>query len=181
MSLIDLHTHLDHYQTELPAALAEIAERPILTVSVAMDIASYQQTKMSAAHSPWVTPTFGIHPWRAYLYANHLADLDPWIAESPMLGEIGLDYVWDEKPAHYPLQRIVFAHFLAAARAQDKVVNLHTKGAEQEVLDMLRLYGVERAIVHLGQEFVTHSVAVVYCARTNEKAPCLTSCFLSLH
>lgn len=149
MTLIDAHTHLDHYSAEfLPVALAEIEQQQILTISVAMDIPSYQQTKAIAAASPWIVPTFGIHPWRAYLYADKLASLDPWIAESPLLGEIGLDYVWDEEPAHYPLQRIVFEYFLAAAKAQDKVVNLHTKGAEQEIFDLLRRYDVKRSIIH---------------------------------
>jgi TatD DNase family protein len=149
MTLIDAHTHLDHYQAELlPVALAEIEQQQILTVSVAMDIPSYQRTKEIAASSRWIVPTFGIHPWRAYAYADELAELDPWIAESPLLGEIGLDYVWDEDPAHYPLQRQVFEYFLVAAHAQNKAVNLHTKGAEQEILELLRLYGVERALVH---------------------------------
>ena len=148
MPLIDAHTHLDHYQAELPAALAEIEQHHILTVSVAMDIPSYLRTKEIASASPWIVPTFGIHPWRAYLYADKLTELDPWIAESPLLGEIGLDYVWDEDPAHYPLQRTVFEYFLAAAHAQNKVVNLHTKGAEPEILDLLRRYAVERAIIH---------------------------------
>ncbi|MFN8486695.1 MAG: TatD family hydrolase [Caldilineaceae bacterium] len=149
MTLIDAHTHLDHYRPEhLPAAVAEIDQQQILSVSVAMDIPSYQRTKEIAAASPWIVPTFGIHPWRAHAYADKLAELDPWIAETPLIGEIGLDYVWDEDPAHYPLQRQVFAYFLTAAHTQNKVVNLHTKGAEQEILDLLRQHKVDRALVH---------------------------------
>lgn len=149
MILIDAHTHLDHYQPEhLSTALAEIEQQHVLSVSVAMDIPSYQRTKEIAAASQWIVPTFGIHPWRAHAYADKLAELDPWIAETPLIGEIGLDYVWDEDPAHYPLQRQVFTYFLTAAHAQNKVVNLHTKGAEQEILDLLRQYKVDRALVH---------------------------------
>ncbi len=39
-------------------------------------------------------------------------------------------------------------HFLAAAREQNKIVNLHTKGAEREILDMLSAYEIEKAIIH---------------------------------
>lgn len=149
MILIDAHTHLDHYSAEqLPAALAEIEQMPVLSVSVAVDIPSYQRTKEIATASPWIVPTFGIHPWRAHAYADKLAELDSWIAETPLIGEIGLDYVWDEDPAHYPLQRQVFEYFLSAAHTQNKVVNLHTKGAEQEILDLLRRHAVDRALVH---------------------------------
>ncbi|MCX6048485.1 MAG: TatD family hydrolase [Chloroflexi bacterium] len=146
--LIDAHTHLDHYQAEWPAALAEIQAQQILSISVAVDLPSYLRTKALAVASPWIIPTFGIHPWQAHRYAGQLSALDAYIIESPMLGEIGLDYVWDEDPAHYPLQRTVFEYFLAAAKAQNKSVNLHTKGAEQEILDLLRRYDVTRALIH---------------------------------
>ncbi len=148
MGFIDAHTHLDHYQAELPTALAEINGLQILTISTAVDIPSYQRAQTIAAACPWVIPTFGIHPWEAHRYAEQLALLDPHIAESPLLGEIGLDTVWDPDPAHQKPQREVFEYFLAAAQRQSKVVNLHTKGAEQAILDLLRRYQVERAIVH---------------------------------
>ena len=42
----------------------------------------------------------------------------------------------------------MFAHFLKAAAAQDKIVNLHTKAAEHDVVAMLDQFDVRRAIVH---------------------------------
>ncbi len=147
--LLDAHTHLDHYQPdELEAALVEIATHRVLTVAVAMNSASYARTKAIAARSPLILPCFGIHPWEAHRHAHDLAALQPLVAASPMLGEIGLDYVWDEDPAHYPAQRAVLAALLQQAAAEDKVVNLHTKGAEHDVLAMLERFGIRRAIVH---------------------------------
>ncbi|GAB4439053.1 MAG: TatD family hydrolase [Chloroflexi bacterium OHK40] len=147
--LLDAHTHLDHYQPdELDAALSEIAALQMLTVAVAMDPASYTRTRAIATRSPLIVPCFGIHPWEAHRYAHDLTALRPLVAASPMLGEVGLDYVWDEHPAHYPAQRAVLAALLEQAAAEDKVVNLHTKGAEHDVLAMLQRFGVRRAIVH---------------------------------
>src|SRR5262249_1112643 len=125
-----------------------IAVHRILTLAVAMDPPSYARTREIAARSPLVLPCFGIHPWQADRYAHDLDALQPLIDTSPLLGEIGLDYVWDEDPAHYPSQRAVFAYFLGAAATQDKIVNLHTKGAEHDVVTMLDRIGVRRAIVH---------------------------------
>jgi TatD DNase family protein len=147
--LIDAHAHLDRYTDEdLELALEEIRRDRILTVSTAMDLPSYQRALAIAGRCEWILPTFGVHPWNAPAYAHRLAELDEAIAASPMLGEIGLDHFFVEDPAHYPAQREVLAFFLAAARAQDKVVNLHTKGAEAEVLALLDHYEVRRAIVH---------------------------------
>src|SRR5262245_47784205 len=147
--LIDAHTHLDHYDdVTLDAALAEIAADRILAVAMAVDEASYARTCAIAARSPLILPCFGIHPWEAHRHAHNLDALQPLIDTSLLLGEIGLDYVWDEDPAHYPAQRAVFSHFLQAAAAQDKIVNLHTKGAEPDVVRLLDRFGVRRAIVH---------------------------------
>lgn len=147
--LLDAHTHLDRYEPdELEAALAEISHHRVLTVAVAMDPASYERTCAIAARSPLIMPCFGVHPWEAHRHAHDLDALRPLAAASPMLGEVGLDYVWDEDPAHYPAQRAVLAALLAQAAAEDKVVNLHTKGAEHDVLAMLERFAVRRAIVH---------------------------------
>jgi TatD DNase family protein len=147
--LIDAHTHVDHYGNgDLDVALDEIVRHRIFTIGVAMDLPSYQRTREIARRCDLVLPTFGVHPWNAAKVAAHLDDLAAPIADSPMLGEIGLDFHWVEDPVTYPAQREVFEVFLAAAQAQGKIVNLHTKGAEREVLTLLRRYDLRRAIVH---------------------------------
>jgi TatD DNase family protein len=147
--LIDAHAHLDHYAAaELPQVLAELEALPVLTLSVAMDPASYQRTCRLAERTTWILPTFGVHPWHAPAHAHALDALQPLIDASPMLGEIGLDYHWVDDRSAYAAQRTVLDFFLQAARAQDKIVNLHTKGAEAEVLALLAHYAIERAIVH---------------------------------
>ena len=50
--------------------------------------------------------------------------------------------------SQYPAQVKVLEYFLAAAREQKKMVNLHTKGAEKKILDLLERYDIQRAIVH---------------------------------
>jgi TatD DNase family protein len=147
--LVDAHAHLDHYEDAvLEVVLSEIVEHQIWTLSNAMDVPSYRRTLEIASRCELVLPSFGIHPWRATAYADRLDDLQPLIDGSPILGEIGLDYHWVEDRAAYPAQREVFEFFLSAAGEQDKVVNLHTKGAEAEILDLLDSYQVQRAIVH---------------------------------
>lgn len=147
--LIDAHAHLDRYDDEaLDAALAEIAERRILTISTAMDLPSYRRTLEIGERCEFVLPTFGVHPWNAPAYVNRLAELRGAIEQTPMLGEIGLDHRFIEDASRYPAQRLVFEFFLAAAKAQDKIVNLHTSGAEEEILSLLVRYSIHRAIVH---------------------------------
>lgn len=146
--LIDAHAHLDKYGQELEACLHEMEEHQILTIAVAMDLLSYQRSLEIADRCDLVLPTFGVHPKRAPEYAGSLSELSPFIEQSPMIGEIGLDFHWVKDPSQYPPQRKVLEYFLAAAREQEKIVNLHTKGAEKEILNLLERYDIKRPIIH---------------------------------
>ena len=91
--LIDAHAHLDQYpDAVLASVLEEIVTHRIVTVSVAMDLSSFERARQIAARSNLVLPAFGIHPRNAVAYAHRLADLDGAIERSAMLGEIGLDH-----------------------------------------------------------------------------------------
>src|SRR3990167_7765199 len=146
--LIDTHAHLDGYGEEIQLAVGQIKDHRILTIAVSMDLPSYQRNLEIAETCALVLPTFGVHPKRAPQYVNRLNELDKAIEQSPMIGEIGLDFHWVEDSSQYPAQKKVLEYFLAAAREQKKIVNLHTKGAEKEILDLLERYDIQRAIVH---------------------------------
>jgi len=150
--LIDAHAHVDRYDLvgpgALESALGEIEQYGILTISNSMDLPSYERNLAIGQKCDLVLPIFGVHPWNAPQYADRLDDLRGAVERSPMIGEIGLDYHFVEDDSLYPAQRRVFEFFLAAAREQGKIVNLHTKGAEKTVLELLDRYEIPRAIVH---------------------------------
>ena len=146
--LIDAHVHLDKYGDLLDQALGQIVQERIFTVANAMDIPSYLELRKIARSSELILPTFGIHPKRAPQYAESLAELGRHIEASPAIGEIGLDFHWVKDTSQYDAQLKVLEYFLAAAREQNKFVNLHTKGAERRILDLLERYDIKRAIIH---------------------------------
>ena len=150
--LVDAHSHVDRYdlagEGALKSALEEIAQYRIFTVSNSMDLSSYERNLAIGEMCDLVLPIFGVHPWNAPQYAHRLEELSEAIEQSPMIGEIGLDYYYVKHASEYPDQRRVFEFFLAAAREQGKIVNLHTKGAEEAVLELLDRYDIPRAIVH---------------------------------
>ncbi len=151
--LIDAHTHLDEYidyenGAELEKkALQEIDENRILSLAVAMDLPAYERTLALAKRSSFIMPCFGIHPRKAHLYKDSLGDLDEYAENCKMIGEIGLDYFWAPKETHSS-QAQVFDYFLRKAKEHGKVINVHTKGAEGEVLEALKKHRSERVIIH---------------------------------
>jgi len=150
--LIDAHAHVDRYDLvdgqALPSALVEIAQHRILTISNSMDLASYRRNVEISEQCDLILPVFGVHPWNAPQYVDRLQQLKGAIESSPMIGEIGLDHYFVDDVATYPDQRKVLEWFLGAAEEQNKIVCLHTKGAEQEVLELLDRHGIRRMIVH---------------------------------
>jgi TatD DNase family protein len=150
--LVDAHAHIDRYdlvgEGAVQMALEEITQYQIFTISNSMDLPSYARNLAIGEMCDLVLPIFGVHPWNAPKYANRLEELCEAIAQSPMLGEIGLDYHFVKDASEYPDQRSVFEFFLTAAREQGKIVNLHTKGAEEAVLKLLERYEFPQAIVH---------------------------------
>ncbi|MCY6372004.1 TatD family hydrolase [Clostridium ganghwense] len=146
---IEAHTHLDHYKhNELKRAIKEIDDKNIITINNSMDIPSYIKNIEISRKSKFIIPTFGIHPWNAAKYVDRLDAIEEYIYKTPMIGEIGLDFYWVKDKAQFGAQRKVLSFFLQKAKEQNKVVNLHTKGAEQEILDLLDEYKIENAIIH---------------------------------
>jgi TatD DNase family protein len=146
--LIDAHSHLDRYKENLAHALEQIEQHHIFTITNSMDLPSYKQNVKIGATSNLILPVFGIHPWNASEYVGCLDDLDWAIADSPMIGEIGLDYYFVNETSKYDDQGTVFEHFLRAASTQKKIVIVHTEGAESETLQLLEKYNTERVVIH---------------------------------
>jgi len=146
--LVDAHAHIDWYTDALPDALSQIEKLRILTMAVAMDVPSYVKTLEIARSSPYIIPTFGIHPWEASRYTDNLQELDGYLEETPIIGEAGLDFHYIKDKELYPGQMKVFEYQCAWAQSLSKSMNLHTKGAEHEVLEMLNRFGIGRSIIH---------------------------------
>ena len=126
----------------------EINEHRILTLSVSMDVESYAKAITIARSSTYVLPTFGIHPWEAHRYCHRLDEIEPYLKMTPLVGEAGLDFHWVEDKSQYPCQVAVFEHQCAWARRLSKPMNLHTKGAEREVLEAIHRFDIVSPIIH---------------------------------
>jgi len=146
--LVDAHAHLDLFGERQNEALRQIEQHRILTLAVSMDVPSYLDTKSLAERSPWVRPLFGVHPWEAPRYADDLTALDAHLAATPMIGEAGLDFHFVEDARSHEQQRLVLRYQCGWAARSGKRMNLHTKGAEADVLAELRAHGLRGSIVH---------------------------------
>jgi TatD DNase family protein len=147
--LVDAHAHIDEYpDTWLGAVLNQLEEERIITVSTAMAPQSYERALLIQERSDYVVATLGVHPWNAPHYVTRLDELEDRLEDSPMFGEVGLDFRNVRDSSQYDAQERVLEFFLSAAKDQDKVLNIHTSGAESEVVELLERYDIRRAIIH---------------------------------
>lgn len=178
---IDSHTHLDLFENNINKAIEDINKNGILTLANSMDVDSYIKNKEYSKKSKFIESCFGIHPWKAAYYKGGLEELIPYIEESEIIGEIGLDYLWVEDKSTFDMQRKVFNFILEESIKLNKVITLHTKDAEEEIYEALKKYNYNKAIIHWYsgemktlQKFIelgcyfTISVDMGYSEKTNE-------------
>ncbi|MCR1821161.1 TatD family hydrolase [Terrisporobacter muris] len=147
---IDFHSHIDFYKDhELQKVYDDINENNIKVISCAMDEESYKKNFEFSKSCSNIIPTFGIHPWKITDKVPNLDIYDDYIKSSKIIGEVGLDFHWVEDKSTFELQIEVFKHFVKKAKTYDKFLNIHTKGAEKLVYDILNKENMlEKSIIH---------------------------------
>ena len=148
---VDAHNHLKHYEENLAKALEIINEKEIWTLACAINKKDYLWLKELAENQPFIIPCYGIHPWEInpeLEELNNQEEMLHFIKETAVIGEIGLDFYWAKDSRNYPLQVETLTFFFENARKYNKIVNLHTKGAEREILDLLKIYELRTPIIH---------------------------------
>ncbi|EPZ62324.1 tatD related DNase family protein [[Clostridium] sordellii ATCC 9714] len=136
---IDFHNHLDFYDKEdINKIIYEIENNKITILACSMDEKSYLYNKELSKLSKYIVPIFGIHPNKAHENRENIDKYDSLIKDSQLIGEIGLDFYWIEDKNTYKSQIKVFEYFLIQARKYSKYINVHTKGAEELVLELIK-------------------------------------------
>lgn len=149
--LIDAHSHLNRYLLKrfgnsINPLLQEIEYHKILTISNSLDLTSYKTNCRIAKQTKYVVPALGIHPWNAYKYVNKTELVKKTIKKTDIIGEIGLDYYYVKDQSRYTAQKEIFSFFLS--NAQNKMLSIHTKGAERDVLRLLRKHRSQKVLIH---------------------------------
>lgn len=145
---IDAHNHLDFYNDNIDRAIKDINENEIITLANSMDINSYNLNKKYSKKSKFIIPTFGIHPNSVGSFKGKLKELIPYIEESKLIGEIGLDFLWVEDRTLDEKQREIYYFILEESAKRNKYISIHTKNAEEEVYNSLKKLEYNKVIIH---------------------------------
>lgn len=151
-SWIDVHTHLNILAVNPEEALARGRSAGVerfITIGTTpedhQEVLNLAQTLGSQVYC-----TLGVHPHEAHLYS---AEVEKNIRQNVnhekvlAIGEIGLDYYYDNAPRE--TQKEVFRSQLQMALEANLPVEIHTREAEDDTLEILREFsGKVRGLIH---------------------------------
>ncbi len=154
MLIIDTHAHYDDeaFDEDRDALLSSMPENNIeYIVNVGASLASTKATIELAKKYPFIYAAAGVHP-------SDTAELNEynfkWLKEQfeyekvVAVGEIGLDYYWDEPDRD--IQKKWFERQLELAREVKKPVIIHSREAAKDTLDMMKVAKAEEigGVIH---------------------------------
>ena len=145
-NFIDTHCHVDLY--DAPMDIAKAAESAdVFTVAVTYLPSHYILADQHLRGFKRVKPALGLHPLVAEQHREELPSFRLLSEKSDFIGEIGLDFSREGKPT-FSIQEESFAEALRCIRDRRRFVTLHSRGAEQAVLDHLAVAGMYPVVFH---------------------------------
>jgi TatD DNase family protein len=142
---VDAHCHVDRYPSP-PAVFAEAAAAGVVVVAVTELPSHFHRLSLRLGHRPLMRLALGVHPLRARdARPTELALFNRLLDDTDYVGEVGLDGSRHGRDS-LPTQRKVFEQLLGQPRLRRKVLTVHSRGAEAEVIERLAASGVTVAL-----------------------------------
>ncbi|WP_373999106.1 TatD family hydrolase [Bdellovibrio bacteriovorus] len=152
MEWIDIHAHLNMLEEGVEAAIANAKAagvRKIITIGtepgdhpIVLDIAR--------KYYPDVYCTLGVHPHDGKVYTEEAGRFIEEHSSEPCVvavGEIGLDYYYDQSPREQ--QKEAFRAQLEIAKRTKLPIEIHTRDAEEDTIEILKEFkGEVTGLVH---------------------------------
>ncbi|MBQ7618232.1 MAG: TatD family hydrolase [Desulfovibrio sp.] len=112
-------------------------------VNICLDPDNFTRELELFAHNPHIYFALGIHPIDGHKFSEQaFSKLEAFLTKEPRLkavGEIGLDYYWQDCPRE--IQKEIFLRQLHMAKACGKPVVIHCRMAEEDCLLILESQG----------------------------------------
>ncbi|MCT4640556.1 MAG: TatD family hydrolase [Bacteroidales bacterium] len=147
MTLVDTHFHLDLHKDEL-SAIEKIEEGKIYTIAVTNAPSVFFHTRDKCRNLKYLRAALGYHPEVIGLRPNEIGLFEQQLEQTRYVGEIGLDKSGRNKDS-FELQLSIFSKIINLChRVGNKILTIHSRRSEKEVLDILGDNFNGRVILH---------------------------------
>ncbi len=150
--MIDSHAHLNdpHYDEILPQVVARAKQAGVIgIINVGYDIASSRKAIDLADEYECMYAAIGVHPHHAQDVTEPDLETIRQMAVHPKvlaIGEIGLDYFYDNSPRLR--QQEVFRQQIKLAEELGLPVVIHSREAAKDTLDIVQEHANSRCLFH---------------------------------
>lgn len=136
MKYHDTHFHLDLMDYPIDI-VNQIEKSKVYTIAVTNSPQVYFYTEKITKNSKYLRPALGLHP---ELAGERFREIDKFISllnQTRYIGEIGLDK-YNKTAMDYKRQLEVFERIISACNNfEDKILTIHSRKAENDVLDII--------------------------------------------
>lgn len=151
--IFDSHSHYDDqaFNDDRDLLLSTLKEKNVGNIiCVGAEWSSFEKIKAMCSKYPFAYAALGIHPENALdltmerrsIFKDVIADIKP-----VAIGEIGLDYHYDEPSKE--IQREAFIYQLKLAKEVDLPVIIHSRDAAEETMDIIKEYMPQKkGVIH---------------------------------
>lgn len=144
--MLDSHCHLDRYE-DAQAVAAEAARRGVFTIAVTNLPSHFRAGVPHVRRFAKVRLALGLQSLAAAEHAREISDFEALLPTTSFVGEVGLDYSKEGRETRVR-QLESFRHVASLVGQSPKVLSLHSRGAEDDLLRVLEEFRVKRAIFH---------------------------------
>lgn len=148
----DSHAHYDdeRFEEDRESLLESLKEKGVdFVVNAAADMSSCRTSLALAEKYAFIYSSIGVHPHDVKnLTEADLEEMKQLAAHRKVvaIGEIGLDYYYDNSPRE--AQKTWFMKQLLLAKELDLPVIIHSREASQETFDLIVESGVKEGVIH---------------------------------
>ena len=152
--IIDSHAHYDDesFDADREEVLKQITDNGVIGIlNCAASYDSLKTTDELTKKHDYIYGALGIHPENANeMKEDTVEELKKYISENSKIvaiGEIGLDYYWEENPPR-EVQMEIFRKQMNLARELDLPVVIHDRDAHQDTLEIIKEFPEVTGVVH---------------------------------
>lgn len=149
---IDIHTHLDKLDSGAEVALQYAQSQGVKKcITIGTEPADHDVVlQLAKKYAPNVYCTLGVHPHEGVLYSDSVHEYLEKNLHHPevvAVGEIGLDYYYNQSPREVQIE--AFERQLELAKKFNLPVEIHTRDAEADTVEVLKKFkGDVKGVIH---------------------------------
>jgi Mg-dependent DNase len=144
--MIDVHCHFDMAENPIKY-ISDNEKMKIITIGMTNLPSHFKLGIQHVYEYKYIRLALGLHPLRASDHKMEYPTFKQYVDKTSYIGEVGLDF----SPEGFSTKEIQIKSFefvLECIQGKKKIISLHSRRAEREVLEMILNHHVDAAIFH---------------------------------